>query len=212
MKPYYLDEAVTIYHGDCREIFPYIASSALVLTDPPYGTDIKYDTYDDSRGNLMELIGFISQVVIPTSRRTLITCGNGNQHLYPPPTWTLAWVIGEAGAGRCSWGFLCWQPILAYGKDPYLAAGMGGRPDSITLLQSSPDTIHPCPKPMTLWRKLIMRASVDKSEVIVDPFMGSGTTLRAAKDLGYKAIGIDVSEAYCEEAAKRMSQMVMELT
>jgi len=69
---------------------------------------------------------------------------------------------------------------------------------------------HPCPKPVALFRWLTDQLS-DANETILDPFMGSGTTLRAAKDLGRKAIGIEIEERYCEIAAKRMAQTVMAL-
>ena len=70
---------------------------------------------------------------------------------------------------------------------------------------------HPCPKPLKAWTWLLTKGSVESSDTILDPFMGSGTTLRAAKDLGRKAIGIEIEERYCEVAAKRMSQSVMEM-
>ena len=71
-------------------------------------------------------------------------------------------------------------------------------------------TEHPTQKPVKLLRRFILRHS-DKTDTILDPFMGSGTTLRAAKDLNRKAIGIEIEEKYCEIAAKRMPQMAMEL-
>ena len=69
---------------------------------------------------------------------------------------------------------------------------------------------HPCPKPLTLMVELV-RLFTDPGETILDPFMGSGTTLRAAKDLGRKAIGIEIEEKYCEVAARRMDQEVLVL-
>lgn len=70
------------------------------------------------------------------------------------------------------------------------------------------DPVHPAVKPVDLLRTLIAR-STHRGEVVLDPFMGSGTTLRAAKDLGRKAIGIEIEERYCEVAARRMSQEVL---
>lgn len=67
---------------------------------------------------------------------------------------------------------------------------------------------HPCPKPRPLMRKLIGQFT-DAGETILDPFMGSGTTLRAAKDLGRKAIGIEISEEYCRVAVERLRQAVL---
>jgi DNA modification methylase len=67
---------------------------------------------------------------------------------------------------------------------------------------------HPCPKPLKLMRQLVSSLSTDDG-VVVDPFIGSGTTLRAAKDLGRKAIGIEIEERYCEIAAKRLGQEVL---
>lgn len=69
---------------------------------------------------------------------------------------------------------------------------------------------HPTTKPSLLMRELV-RLFTDEGETILDPFMGSGTTLRAAKDLGRKAIGIEIEEKYCEIAAKRMAQEVLPL-
>jgi site-specific DNA-methyltransferase (adenine-specific) len=67
---------------------------------------------------------------------------------------------------------------------------------------------HPWPKPLPLFKKLVSHWSLD-GHTVLDPFTGSGTTLRAAKDLGRKAIGIEIEEEYCEIAAKRMAQTVM---
>jgi DNA modification methylase len=90
------------------------------------------------------------------------------------------------------WGFCCWQPVLVYGKDPYLQEGAGRRPDALVATETAEKNGHPCPKPIGVWKWLMQRVSPHENETIIDPFCGSGTTLRAAKDLGHPAIGIEV--------------------
>lgn len=220
MTPYYQDDAVVIYHGDCRDVLPNMSdkSVALCLADPPYGIGLQYD------GTFVDDVEYLNALVadaLPEMRRvaesTLVTCGPLNIHRYPEPTWVMAWFI-PGGAASTPWGFATWQPILAYGPDPYLRAGLGRRADSIIHSSQGAQTgkdrrlfEHPCPKPIKAWKQLLVRGSVNEGDTILDPFMGSGTTLRAAKDLGRKAIGIELSERYCEIAAKRMAQEVLAL-
>jgi site-specific DNA-methyltransferase (adenine-specific) len=213
MKPYFQDESVTIYLGDCRDILPSLPKVDLVLTDFPYGNGTEYESYLDSQANLERLITDTWYQILRVADVALIFCGVANINLYPKPTWILCWAIeGGAGVGSSSWGFASWQPILAYGSDPYLRAGKGRRPDTITTRGFSSPNEHPCPKPEPIMRWLITRATLSADKTILDPFMGSGTTLRAAKDLDRKAIGIEIEEKYCEIAAKRMSQSVLGLT
>jgi hypothetical protein len=138
-------------------------------------------------------------------KRVLITCGVANIGLYPNPDWILLWV-SSAGIGSGKWGFCCWQPILAYGKDPYLENNMGRRPDVIFSNEKAPITDHPCPKPIKLWKSLLLRGSVKESDIILDPFMGSGTTALVAKQLGRDYIGIELNEAYIKLAEERLSR------
>ena len=213
MKPYYQDDFVTIYNADCRDVLPTLDKVDLLFADPPYGVGVDYLSYDDTQESLDELIADAIIPAIGTAADvSLITPGTSNMWSYPKPTWTLCFASG-AGTGRGPWGFNSWQPILAYGKDPYLAQGLGCRPD--TKLTSEPASkdggIHPCPKPHILMKWSAARGTTGAGQTVLDPFMGSGTTLRAAKDLGRKSIGIELEEKYCEIAAKRMSQMVMEL-
>lgn len=205
MKPYYQDDYCTIYHGDCREILPTLEPVDLVLTDPPYGIGLDYGSFIDTPANVAALVSEVIPLCISMSVRTALTCATRQIAFYPPPTWILAW-INKAGAYSNPWGFTCWQPILVYGKDPFLQRGLGGRHDIIDWSEPAEKNGHPCPKPLRFWKKLILRCSFDG--VILDPLMGSGTTLRAAKDLGRKAIGIELDEKYCEIAAKRLSQEV----
>jgi len=205
---YQLDKILnTVINDDCLNVLKDLPDKCvdLVLTDPPYGVNFEYDTYNDTPESLKELVDRFMPELLRVGKRVLITCGNGNQHLYPKPDWTLAWVI-SAGAGQNKWGFTCWQPILAYGKDPFRANGMGARPDIIQSNEASEDFGHSCTKPIDFWKKLLLRGSVKETDIIFDPFMGSGTTALASKALNRRFIGCEISEKYCEIARQRLRQ------
>lgn len=214
LTPYYSDDWVTIYHGDCRDILPLAGD--VVLTDFPYGIGLDYGvSFDDSQGYLRDLISTALPLMQLSAPVTALTCGIANMWRYPSPTWTLCWYMANGCASTGKWGFNQWQPVLVYGTDPYLKRGMGRRPDVI--ITAAPNSGadkrlgHPCPKPIEAWRKVLYRVSPVDHQQIIDPFMGSGTTLVAAKASGRKAIGIEIEEKYCEIAAKRMAQEVLAL-
>jgi DNA modification methylase len=209
MKPYYEHAGITIYHGDCRDILPSLPKVDLVLTDPPYGVGCNYGLFIDTPENVRSLVSSTIPFCISISKRTILTCATRQIGLYPEPTWILCW-LNRAGSYANPWGFTCWQPILCYGKDPYLENRKGSRPDVIEHSETSEKFDHPCPKPIGFWKKVVARGSVLQTDTILDPFMGSGTTLVAAKDLGRRAIGIEIEEKYCEIAAKRLSQEVFD--
>ena len=215
-KPYYQDKFVTIYHGDCREILPQLDVKVdATVTDMPYGNDTDYGTYQDTQDNLVNLIKTALPFVLEISTVSGITTGIGNMYKYPIPDWVFAWYIGMNGVHSTPYGFNCWQPILVYGKDPYLSKGMGRHSDVILQdMDKKPINYrikHPCPKSIGSWTRLVKRLSPLNEQVILDPFLGSGTTCYCAKKLNRYSIGIEVEEKYCEIAAKRCSQEVMEL-
>jgi DNA modification methylase len=209
---YFKDDDVVIYCADCREILPLIPDKSidLVLTDFPYGNNTDYGFYQDTELNLVTLVGNVMPLIAQKSKRALITPGVSNIQLYPKYDWVLSWVT-PAGNGSGKWGFCCWQPILAYGADPYLANGLGRRPDTIVKTEVTKITDHPCSKPVDIWQLIMLRGSVKNTDLILDPFLGSGTTAVCAKKLGRKCIGVEISEEYCSIAVKRLAQSVMNL-
>lgn len=201
MKPYYEESGIIVYNADCREIIPALAPIDLVLTDPPYGVALEGSSWDRSIPLPMEWL----YPLLGKAKTLLITCGNGNQHHYPQPNWTMAWFRpGSVQRVRRAGGFSHWEPILLYGENPFAI-------DAKQFPANNPDANngHPCPKPLSLFRWLIKES---KATEVVDPFMGSGTTLKAAKELGVKAIGIEINEAYCEIAVNRLRQGVLQFT
>lgn len=119
MKPTWESGDVKLYLGDCLDIMPRLEKVDAVITDPPYGNGTHYKSYNDSAGNLIALVRNFMPLVIGLSSRAMITCGVANIQKYPEVDWILSWTTA-AGAGSGKWGFCCWQPILVYGKDPYL--------------------------------------------------------------------------------------------
>lgn len=211
MKPYYSEAGIEIWHGDCREILPRLPKVDLVLTDPPYGIGEAYASFVDTPENVRQLVSEVVPLCTGRAAVTLLTCATRQIWFYPQAVWIMAWV-NKAGTGMNPFGFTCWQPILCYGKDPYLARQLGSRPDIIEHSETSEKNGHPCPKPFRFWEKLMLRGSVNNGDMVLDPFMGSGTTLVAAKNLGRRAIGIEIEEKYCEIAVKRLRQEVLPLS
>lgn len=214
MKPYYEEPSGTLYNMDCLELMKTMGDKSvdLILADPPYGIGESYASYEDNQENLKKLVDSFMPELLRISDTVLITCGVGNIHLYPKPKWIMAWFV-PAGAGSGPWGFCCWQPILCYGTDPYLKNGLGRRPDAFEQTEATKGALeksHPCAKPIDVWRKILLRGSTKEGDTIFDPFLGSGTTARACKDLGRKWIGCELEEKYCQVAVKRLSQSVMD--
>lgn len=226
MRPYYQDSAVTIYHGDCREIVPPMPQVDMILTDPPYnevndrpnfggwsirsvnkgGADsAKIDVariadllVDATFGSIYAWCGFeqFSAWVINFRRRELLCRAlRWEKTNHSPLNGQHAW-LSDVELG-----------VFAHRKN---AVFNGFCSRCRWLLPSKKTTDHPTEKPYDLFSAIIS-ASSRIDNVILDPFMGSGTTLRAAKDLGRRAIGIEIEEKYCEIAAKRMAQEVLPL-
>jgi len=212
MEPYYQDSHCTIYHADCRDVLPHLEPVDLVLTDPPYGMnwDGKITRGKNGTGSKEKTVSYGK------------TIKGDNQPFDPSPWLTFPHVI--------FWGFQHFASSLPVGSvlvwikrydegygsflsDADLAWMSGGhgvycRRD-VSLQGESKNRLHPTQKPLSIMKWCIEKS---KSEgIILDPFMGSGTTLRAAKDLGRKAIGIEIEEKYCEIAAKRLAQEVLPL-
>jgi len=209
---FYEDAYATIYHGDCREILPTLGTFDVVMTDPPFGANIEYGSFEDTPDNVKRLIADVWPTLRAAAPVTLVACGVKNIGMYPEPDWVLTHVnLGGERSGP--WGFACWMPVLVYGKDPYLCNGKGRRPDTFVFRPPTYNApkCHPCPKHPATWAKFMARATIGESR-IVDPFMGSGTTLVSAKYGGHRAVGIEIEERFCEEAANRLRQGVLPFT
>ncbi len=216
-KPYFRDESVAIYHADCRDILPKMPKVDLVLTDPPYllpHVQFRPEMREQTRTwgnfsaarmafdgylallNAPEMYWFLDEVSYPVLYPSLYA----NSYSLKLLVWNKG-RIGMGGKWRRSF-----ELIAHISSTPN--AVKSGRAD---ILSEPPvdDRKHPFEKPVALVTAL-MEASPN-AHTILDPFMGSGTTLRAAKDLGRYAIGVEIEERYCEIAAKRMAQMVMPL-
>ena len=179
----------------------------LCLTDPPYGVDLNYNAdFDDSRDNMRQLIGSFLPMARDLCDVVMLTCGAGRQYDYPEPSWTLCWNIPGA-VTSCEWGFCSWQPILAYGKDPYLASGMGRRPDAFSCNTASPDVAHACPKPTKLWAWLMTRGMPSTGGLVLDMFLGSGTSIVVAEQLNRICYGLELSPAYCDVIVERWENL-----
>ncbi len=229
VRPYYDEGGITIYHADCRDILPTLGAGSVdaVVTDPPYGVGLTAKRAKQRGGGVVARMGtyshedspeYVRTVVVPVieqcraiAKSVAVTPGTRNIWLYPPAD-DMGCFFSAASTGMGKWGFTCMQPILFYGADPYLAASLGSRANSCgqTYPNDANEYNHPCAKPIRLIRWLVNRASLE-GMTILDPFMGSGTTLRAAKDLGRRAIGIEIEERYCEIAARRLAQQVLPL-
>lgn len=228
LRPYYQDEAVTIYHGDCREILPKLGGGVdLLLSDPPYG--VAYATAWRSRGDeLRKPIAHDENLdVVAEAWPQAMAMLSENRHWYAFASprriaeagriflgakHILAWDKGDRGTvGDLECGFgEAWEAIF-YGMKGRRPIN-GSRPRTVIRYDWSAamDPVHPTVKPCPLLGKMI-NWSTEKGEMVLDPFMGSGTTIRAARDLGRRAIGIELEEKYCEAAARRLSQGALAL-
>lgn len=204
MKPYYEHAGITIYHGDCREVLPGLEAD-VVLTDPPYGILSASGSAATRRsgGNLDD--GRIEWDVAPGPDlcNALLSFGEamiwGGIHLPLPPTLGyLVWdkQIDGLNFGECEvcWTTLRWAPRIFRHR----AVGIDG------------GKIHPTQKPEALMRWCLQRPGVPDG-VVLDPFMGSGTTLVAAKSLGRRAVGIEIDRNFCDLAIERLRQEVLPL-
>ena len=220
MTAYYQDSAVTIYHGDASELWESIGCYDVSITDPPYGIDGSsghsnlarakgeyHGAFSDDAEYVRSVVVPIVQMLIKNCIGVILTPGYKNMMLYPQPQ-SFGAFYQPACTGLQPFGNGDAQPIFYYGKNPTLKNM--GTPCSYQLVEAPPKNGHPCPKPFIAWKRLVSNFTL-QHHVILDPFMGSGTTLRAAKDLGRKAIGIEIEERYCEIAAKRMEQEVLGL-
>ena len=218
--PYYDQDGITIYHGDCREILPTLEPVDLVLTDPPYGI-INRPTHglrsiNKGGADIVDFdIGDVATSLMALcSGSFYVWCGT-EQVSY----WRESFVCGGLSTRLCIWEKA--NPSPMNGQHIWLSAlescvyakGKGGTFNAFCetpIWRSQPgnESEHPTEKPRWLMKKLILTSS-NNGDTVLDPFMGSGTTLRAAKDLGRKAIGIEIEERYCEIAANRMAQGVL---
>jgi site-specific DNA-methyltransferase (adenine-specific) len=250
--PYYADEAVTLYHGDCADVLPSLAGVDLIVTSPPYNLGVTpgggFGHYKDGqrRGGQGKWSGtdptgidytdhvdampytayqYWQMSVLELCWNTLSDTGaifyNHKPRVQASVLWTplelnpglpLRQIIVWSRSGGTNFALTHYVPtyewlmVLAKPAFRLKSKGASGVGDVWRVPQeSNPD--HPAPFPVGIPARAIETTS---PALVLDPFAGGGTTLRAAKDAGVRSIGIEKSERYCETAAKRLSQGVLD--
>ncbi|MFN0318375.1 MAG: DNA-methyltransferase [Burkholderiales bacterium] len=223
MKPYYEHAGITIFHGDCREILPTLGPVDLVVTDPPYFVPVA--TYVNARGaaptrrmlgDLSVLQGYFD-ALLPTIPLKI----SGSAYLFCdaksyPLFWRSMFPIFKhvrllVWDKLVSFNGYTWRhqhELVAWGEceeAERIATGDG----DVLRFRGVPQAgrVHPAEKPVDMLATIISKHG---EGLLLDPFMGSGPTLVAAKQLGRRAIGIEIEERYAEIAAKRLSQEVFD--
>jgi site-specific DNA-methyltransferase (adenine-specific) len=213
MTPYYQDDSCTIYHGDCRDVIDDLEFDA-VVTDPPYGVNAEAKPHGVASGVRAEwdafvpydlLRQFLPRPVIWFGAAKLIGEAYGPEGFQPNPDRLMIWAprftLSMTATGGIAYRY---HPIYTW-NIPKQSPTVHDVITENTEAGSWWD--HQATKPLRVMTRLV---AMSGAGIILDPFMGSGTTLRAAKDLGRKAIGIEIEERYCEIAAKRLAQEVLD--
>ena len=205
--------------GDCRDYVASIVADAF-LTDPFYGVDggkggqarekgkAKYhpQNWEDTPESVAEIVVPVVEYMLGACQRGAATPGWLCMRMYPQPAdvgcfWT------PAAAQRGPWGFSTFNPILYYGKD--YRAGKGPLPNGTQVNERAEKNGHPCPKPLQAWTWLLEKVA-QQTDIVLDPFMGSGTTLVACENTGRHGIGIEIELKFfdiaCREVEKATKQ------
>ena len=219
--PYYQDEFVTLFHGDCLEVTEWLSADVLV-TDPPYGVAVSQYGMDNNRKKRREQVArdvikndndtqVRDEALGLWGQRPAIVFGSWRQPRPENIRQRLIWhkLKSSPGISNAPW-YSADEEIYVIGQ------GFVGKPEQ-TVYQTNearmgphglPAQIgHPTPKPVGLMERLISKCP---DGVIADPFAGSGATLLAARNLGRKVIGVELEEKYCELIANRLSQQTFQ--
>lgn len=224
MTPYYQENGITIFNGDCREIVTELPGG-LTITDPPYNVGYHYADYGDnlSSADYGELIQKSCQLPCVIIH-------------YPEDICEISLIFGKRPDEMVAWVYNSntarqWRSIAWWGLDPdFTLVGQSYKNQTDrrvrALMQQGREarlydwwevdqvknigrekTAHPCQIPLLVIERII---KISQPKLIIDPFLGSGTTLLAAKRLGIAAIGIEISEEYCKIAVERLRQEVFD--
>ena len=240
MAPYYQDAACTIYHGDMFDVLPGVSGCGAVVTDPPYSsggayrgdraqlTTAKYvqtgtlayrpDFAGDNRDQRSFLAWcslWLNAARIATTPGSPLACFIDWRQLPVLTdavqcggwTWRNVAVWWKPGIRMQRGRFSSSAEFVVYATNGPVVDGAGS-PQNVFSCQPVDDKEHIAQKPAHVMNWVMQ--VIPAGSVVLDPFMGSGSTLRAAKDMGYKSIGIEVDERYCEMAAKRLQQEVLD--
>jgi site-specific DNA-methyltransferase (adenine-specific) len=225
--PYYSDDLVTLYHGDCREVLGSMDDRSVdcVITDPPY-TERTHGMAKTNRGKghgvkAVSFAAFTDADLLDA----LTNCGRVTRrwvvasldyaHAFqmdvtPPPglrslrigVWVKPNPMPQISADRPGQG---WEAISFFHRDDVKPAWNGGGKAGVWIHPVVQNEGHPTVKPLPMVSDWV-RLFTNPGDSILDPFAGSGTTLRAAKDQGRRAVGVELDERYCEVAARRLAQ------
>ena len=202
-EPYYTDESCTIYSADCAELMPELGRFDLLLTDPPYGIGedggaqrtrgSKRKNGEKQHWDKERPASIVFSMMLSVSLDQCIWGGNYFADMLPASRGWLYW--SKMMGGDFSDGELAWTSRDAVLKE-------------LRKSKETRDRLHPTQKPLAVIKWCL--GFFPAAQTILDPFMGSGTTLVAAKLEGRKAVGIEISEKYCEIAANRLRQRVLQ--
>ncbi|MDN6286081.1 MAG: site-specific DNA-methyltransferase [Corynebacterium casei] len=218
ITPYYQDDYITLYHGDCLQHLDVLGQADVMVTDPPYGTQPNSNKV--GYGRRVQESGFRGQRIandVTTDVRDTVLEMWGERPVMafgsprfpdPPGNWDhrLVWDKRQPGLNGGPWRYTH-ETIFVRGEGWVRTSASAFSIISVPSGNGSPekrDHVHA--KPVALMERLIVAAPPG---VIIDPFAGSGSTLRAAKNLGRKAIGFEIEEKYCEITAQRLAQEVL---